>query len=127
LLRHQLGLKTPDPNVVGVVELDETVFILEEFYFHSHDIDVVDELNEIANLVARLQAVSSWIGPHQCSLLPFELLVIVMDASEKPRREVSVEGSLVFGWEASDSALFEADWTESELEEAAEANLVQRG
>jgi len=49
-----------------------------------------------------------------------------MDASKKSGREVSVEASLVFDLGRCNTALLEANGTECEFEEAAEANLVER-
>ena len=49
-----------------------------------------------------------------------------MDTSKKPRREVSVEGSLVFTRRGNNATLLEANGTKSEFEEASKADLVER-
>ena len=90
-----MRFRASDPDVCGIIKLDQTCFILEEFNLHPHDFDPVNDLQIISDFITGFQAVHAWIQMHQSSIISSELFEVIMDVTLKPSHQ-SFQHSVFF-------------------------------
>jgi len=85
-------LELPNPDVLGMVELNQPTFILVKLSLHPYNFDIVQELKIEPYLITDLQTVSLWIGQLKGLVLVggTKLVIVKHDIALELVRQVSV-------------------------------------